>query len=200
MADTRVVDLDAGVVAEKHGRGRPHGSKNKPKVVTMAAYSSAPAKRHPGRPLGSKNKSKSSTSQVNEPLDVSAAQLIPPPPSTGTVFSFFALAGAQCREQQRMPLKFTEFMDGQELREANLQEVSSGGPPYEVEVYYDGDGEMFFKGGWPRFAEDYDLHDGLFLLFNYHCGTAKFDVKIFDGTQCQKNMKPKYIFTRINYL
>jgi hypothetical protein len=23
-----------------------------------------------------------------------------------------------------------------------------------------------------------------FLMFNYHCGTAKFDVKIFDGTQC----------------
>jgi hypothetical protein len=23
-------------------------------------------------------------------------------------------------------------------------------------------------------------------MFNYHCGTAKFDVKIFNGTQCQK--------------
>jgi hypothetical protein len=23
---------------------------------------------------------------------------------------------------------------------------------------------------------------GWFLLFNYHCGTAKFDVEIFDGT------------------
>jgi hypothetical protein len=54
--------------------------------------------------------------------------------------------------------KFTEFMDGQELREAILQEVSGEGPPYEVEVFYDGDGEMFFKGGWPRFTEDCDLH------------------------------------------
>jgi hypothetical protein len=44
---------------------------------------------------------------------------------------FFALVGAQCREQQRVPLKFTEFMDGQELHEAILREVSSGGPPYE---------------------------------------------------------------------
>jgi hypothetical protein len=43
MADTRVVDLDAGVMAEKHGRGHPRGSKNKPKVVTIAASSSAPA-------------------------------------------------------------------------------------------------------------------------------------------------------------
>jgi hypothetical protein len=45
---------------------------------------------------------------------------------------------------------------------------------------------MFFRGGWPRFAEDHDLHQGWFLMFNYHCGTAKFDFKIFDGTQCQK--------------
>jgi hypothetical protein len=146
MADTRVVDLDAGVMVEKRGCGRPHGSKNKPKVATMTASSSAPVKRRPGRPLGSKNKSKSSTSQVTEPLDVSAAHLNPPPSSNGIVFSFFALAGAQCREQQCVPLKFTELMHCQELREAILQEVSSGGPPYEVEVYYDGDGEMFFRG------------------------------------------------------
>jgi hypothetical protein len=45
---------------------------------------------------------------------------------------------------------------------------------------------MFVKGGWPCFAEDYDLHQGWFLLFNYHYGTMKFDVKIFVGTQCQK--------------
>jgi hypothetical protein len=43
MADTGLVDLDAGVVVEKHGRGRPCGSKNKPKVISMAASSSAPA-------------------------------------------------------------------------------------------------------------------------------------------------------------
>jgi hypothetical protein len=34
------------------------------------------------------------------------------------MFSFFAFAGAQCREHQRLPLKFAEFMDGHELREA----------------------------------------------------------------------------------
>jgi hypothetical protein len=134
MADTGVIDLDAGVVVEKRGSGHPRGSKNKPKVATMAGSSFAPFKRRHGRPLGSKNKSKSSTSQVNEPLDVSATHLNPPPQSTRTVSSFFALAGAQCREHQCVPLKFTEFMDGQELREAILQKVSSEGPPYEVEV------------------------------------------------------------------
>jgi hypothetical protein len=38
-------------------------------------------------------------------------------------------------------------------------------PPYEVEVYYDGEGDMFFKGSWPHFAEDHDLHQGWFLMF-----------------------------------
>jgi hypothetical protein len=104
------------------------------------------------------------------------------------------LAGAQCHEQQHVPLNFTEFMDGRELCKAIIREVSSEGPPYEVEVYYDGDREMFFKGSWPRFAEDYDLHQGWFLLFDYHCGTTKFDVKIFDGTQCQRKYEAKVYF------
>jgi hypothetical protein len=49
-----------------------------------------------------------------------------------------------------------------------------------VEVYYDGCGEMYFRGGWPQFAEDHDLHQGFFMLFDYHCCTSKFDVKIYD--------------------
>jgi hypothetical protein len=48
---------------------------------------------------------------------------------------------AQCREIQRLPLNFTKFMDGRELREAVLREQSGSGTPYEVEVWYDGDGE-----------------------------------------------------------
>jgi hypothetical protein len=194
MADPRVVDLDAGVVVEKHGRGRPCGSKNKSKVAPMAVSSFAPVKRRPSRPLGSKSKPKSSASPSNESLDANTVRRNTPPPSARNVFSFFAIAGAQCREQQRVPLKFTEFMDGQELREVILQEVSGEGSPYEVEVYYDGDGEMFFRGGWPHFAEDYDLHQGWFLLFNYHCGTVKFDMKIFDSMQCQTKYEAEVHF------
>jgi hypothetical protein len=74
------------------------------------------------------------------------------------MFSFFAFVGNQCHKHQRLPHKFAEFMDGNELREAILREVSSDGPPYELEVYYDGEGDVFFKGGWPHFAGDYDLH------------------------------------------
>jgi hypothetical protein len=116
----------------------------------------------------------------------------PPPPVN--LFSFFVIAGAQCREQQRVLLKFTKFMDGCELHEAILHEESRGGTPYEVEVYYDGCGEMYFRGGWPQFAEDHELHQGFFMVFNYHCGTSKFDVKIFDCTQCQKKYEAEVHF------
>jgi hypothetical protein len=100
-----------------------------------------PAKRHPGRPLGSKNK-KSSEATTN---------------LADRLFSFFSFLGDQCREQQCLPLNFTEFMESRELWEAVLQETSSGGPPYELEVYYDGNSDVFFRGGWDHFAEDQDL-------------------------------------------
>jgi hypothetical protein len=54
MADTSVIDLDTGVVVEKRGRGRPRGSKNKPKDASMVVSSSfAPVKwRVVDRPVG----------------------------------------------------------------------------------------------------------------------------------------------------
>jgi hypothetical protein len=55
---------------------------------------------------------------------------------------------AQCREIQRLPVDFTKFMDGHKLREAILREQSGGGIPYEVEVWYDGNGEQHLRGGW----------------------------------------------------
>jgi hypothetical protein len=175
VADAGVINLEDATVVEKHGRGRPRGSKNQPKASVVDASSSTPTKRHHGRPLGSKNKSKTSATPTSaaDHLDIILAQLVLAQSSSRNMFSFFAFAGSQCNEQLRLPLKFVEFMDGRELHEAILQEVSSDGPPYEVEVFYDGHGDVFFKGGWPRFAEDHDLHQGWFLMFNYHCGTAK---------------------------
>jgi hypothetical protein len=110
------------------------------------------------------------------------------------VYSFFCIADAQCREIQRVPLKFTKFMDRRELREAVLHEHSGGGTPYELEVWYDGAGEQYFKGGWSQFAEDDDLHQGFFMTFDYHIGTSKFDVRIYDGTQCQKEYEAEVHF------
>jgi hypothetical protein len=195
MANAGVIDLDAGAVMEKHGRGRPCGSKNKPKDVSMVAWSSAmPMKRCPGRPLGSKNKPKPSSSVGRQLVDANTAPRNASPPPPVNLFSFFVIAGAQCREQQRVPLKFTQFKDNRELCEAILREESGEGTPYEVEVYYDGHGEMYFRGGWPQFAEDHDLHQCFFMLFDYHCSTSNFDVKIFDCTQCQKKYEAEVHF------
>jgi hypothetical protein len=82
---------------------------------------------------------------------------------------------AQCREIQRLSLNFTKFMDGRELREAVLHEQSGRGIPYEVEVWYDGNGKQYFRGGWSQFAEDHDIHQGFFMAFDFHIGTSKFD-------------------------
>jgi hypothetical protein len=144
MADAGGSQLN-GASVEKRGHGRPRGNKIKSTDPAAVASSSASAKRRPGRPLGSKNKTKMSTAASGPsalPHNVS-------PSSSPKIYSFFCIADAQCREIQQVPLKFTKFMDGRELREAVLREHSGGGTPYEVEVWYDGDGEMYFKGGWP---------------------------------------------------
>jgi hypothetical protein len=187
MADASGSRLNIGALVEKRGHGRPRGSKNKATTTAAVASSSAPVKRRPGRPAGSKNKIKvpSTTPSPSAP----SANASPP-----RIYSFFCIAGAQCREIQRLPLKFTKFMDGRELREAVLREQSGEGTPYEVEIWYDGAGEQYFKGGWSQFAEDHDLHQGFFMTFDFHIGTSKFDVRIYDGTQCQKEYEAEVHF------
>jgi hypothetical protein len=159
------------------GRGRPRGSKNKTAPDAAGSSSAVLVKRRPGRLVGSKNKPKVPCTTPGP----SASPIIHPPPQP-KIFSFFCIAGAQCREIQRLPLKFTNFMDGRELREAILHENSGRGTPYEVEVWYDGAEEQYFKGGWSQFVDDHDNQRGFFMTFDFHVGTSKFDVKIFDCT------------------
>jgi hypothetical protein len=189
MADAGGSRLNIGAPVEKRGRDRPHGSKNKATIEAVVASSSTPVKRRPGRPAGSKNKPKVPSTAPGP--SAPSANASPSPPR---IYSFFSIAGAQCREIQRLPLKFTRFMDGRELREAVLREHSGGGIPYEVDVWYDGAGEQYFKGSWSQFAEDHDLHQGLFMTFDFHVGTSKFDVRIYDGTQCQKECEAEVYF------
>jgi hypothetical protein len=85
-------------------------------------------------------------------------------------------------------------MDGRELREAILHEHSGGGTPYEVEVWYDSAGEQYFKGGWSQFVDDHDIQRGFFMIFDFHVGTSKFDVRIYDVTQCQKEYEAEVHF------
>jgi hypothetical protein len=143
MADAGGSCLNIGAPVEKWGRGRPRGSKNKATIEAAIASSSAPVKRRPGRPAERKNKPKV-PSAAPGPSAPSANTSSPPP----RIYSFFCIASPQCHEIQHLLLKFTKFMDGRELREAVLHEHSGGGTPYEVEVWYGGAGEQYFKGGW----------------------------------------------------
>jgi hypothetical protein len=187
MADASGSRLNIGAPVQKRGHGRPRGRKNKATTTTLVASSSAPVKQRPDRPVGSKKKPKLATAA----LGPSAPPANAPSPR---IYSFFCIAGAQCCEIQRLSLKFTQFMDGRELREAILREHSGGGAPNEVEVWYDGAGEQFFKGGWSDFAEDHDLRQGFFMTFDFHIGTSKFDVRIYDSTQCQKEYEAEVHF------
>jgi hypothetical protein len=108
MADAGGSRLNIGAPVEKRGRGHPRGSKNKSTGPAVVASSSAPPKRCPGRPAGSKNKPKAS-SVAPGPSALTHNASPPPPPK---VYSFLCIVGAQCREIQRVPLKFTKFMDG----------------------------------------------------------------------------------------
>jgi hypothetical protein len=188
MADAEGSRLNLGSPVAPQGRGRPRGSKNRSNITSAAAGTSldAPAQRRPGRPPGSKNKPKVTGVASGSIAPSPAAPAAPP-----RIFSFFCIAMAQCREIQRLPLNFTKFMDGRELREAVLHEQSGSGIPYEVEEWYDGDGEQYLRGGWSEFAEDHDIHQGFFMVFDFHIGTSKFDVTIYDGTQCQKKYEAK---------
>jgi hypothetical protein len=53
---------------------------------------------------------------------------------------------------------------------------------------------MYFKGGWSQFAEDHDLRQGFFMTFDFHISTSKFDVRIYDCTQCQKEYEAEVHF------
>jgi hypothetical protein len=94
------------------------------------------------------------------------------------------LAGA--KDRLCLPYQFVEAMEGQEMAYATLRECSVGQPRYRIEVYYDGEGECYFRDGWPKFFADYGVHAGWFLLFTHRDGRRNFIVCIFDSTLCTR--------------
>jgi hypothetical protein len=93
MAEASGSRLNIGAPVEKRGRGRPRGSKNKATIEAVVASLSAPMKQRPGRPAESKNKPKV-PSATPGPSAPSANTSSPAP----RIYSFFCIAGAQCRE------------------------------------------------------------------------------------------------------
>jgi hypothetical protein len=78
---------------------------------------------------------------------------------------------AGCGNRLRLPSKFMEAMEGQELAHAIVQECSAGQPTCKVKVYYDGEGKCYFRNGWPKFFVEYSKQEGWFLLFSHRDGT-----------------------------
>jgi hypothetical protein len=101
MEDVDATNQGDVATVEKHGHGRPRGSKNSPKSSFAAVTSSStPAKRRPGHPLRSKNKKSTIvTADLADRLYVSFAHPSVLSSSSGDLFSFFSFAGAQCRKQ-----------------------------------------------------------------------------------------------------
>jgi hypothetical protein len=78
-------------------------------------------------------------------------------------------------------------MEGREIAHAILQECSTGQPSYDIEVYYDGEGNCYFHDGWPNFFTDYSVQEGWFLLFSHCEGTWEFFVCVINGTLCARS-------------
>jgi hypothetical protein len=43
-------------------------------------------------------------------------------------------------------------------------------------------------------VDDHDIQQGFFMSFDFHIGTSKFDMKIYDGTQCRKEYEAEVHF------
>jgi hypothetical protein len=146
---------------------------------------------HPSHPSGSQNKPKVPSAAPGP--STPSANASPSPPR---IYSFFCIANVQCRKIQRLPLKFNKFMDGWELRRwAILREHSGGGTPYEVEVWYDGAGEQFFKGGCRDLRRITTSIRGFSwpLISMLTCQSSTWESTT--APSARRSMKPKYSFT-----
>jgi hypothetical protein len=104
MADASESRLNIDAPVEKRGRGCPRGNKNKTTAAAMGASSSVLVKRRPSRPVGSKNKPK-----VPSAAPGPGASSPDTSSSSPRIYSFFCICNAQCREIQRLPLKFKKI-------------------------------------------------------------------------------------------
>ncbi|CAM0871951.1 unnamed protein product [Alopecurus aequalis] len=104
-------------------------------------------------------------------------------------FEFFVIILKNPLEKLRLPEKFAKLLDGQEPREVKLQEAGGGRRLWDVEVVFDGKGDMYLERGWEQFARVHDLGLGNFLVFSYD-GNTVLTVKVFDLSMCRRHYHP----------
>jgi hypothetical protein len=165
---------------------------NKPKIVPTAPAENAAAKRGRGRPRGSKNKPKivpvvAGPSQIRSP----PAEPSSDKAKTGAPgFEFFVFVGEDTLERLKLREKFVTAIAGQESDHAFLREAGKGQRVWRLDVHFDGEGRMFFTGHWKEFVLAYNIERGFFLTFRHHQGTLKFTIRIFDGSMCCLHFHP----------
>jgi hypothetical protein len=57
----------------------------------------------------------------------------------------------------RLPSEFSEIIGDFDISQAVIREGCGWHPPYEVEIFKDGEGQNFLRGGWPRFCTNYGM-------------------------------------------
>ncbi|CAM0871923.1 unnamed protein product [Alopecurus aequalis] len=102
-------------------------------------------------------------------------------------FEFFVIILQNPSAKLKLPGKFAKLLDGREPREVQLRVAGDGRRSlWDVEVVFDGDGQMHLGRGWEQFASVHGLQLGHFLAFTYD-GDAVLTVKVFDGSMCHRH-------------
>jgi hypothetical protein len=100
--------------------------------------------------------------------------------------TFLVPLRAGSEECLQLPFKFVDAMEGEGITHAIVEECSGGQPSYHVEIFHDGKGKSYLRGGWSKFFEDYGLKEGWSLIFSRRQGAHFFCIRVVDGSYCAR--------------
>jgi hypothetical protein len=86
---------------------------------------------------------------------------------------------------KRLPGKFAESIDGAEPAELQLREAMCDCCRWPAEVLFDGQGKMYLRTRWDKFARVRNREDDCLLTFLYE-GDDEMIVKVFDNISCRR--------------
>ena len=101
------------------------------------------------------------------------------------VFEFVLRIKDDPAGMKKLPDKFLDFLDGEELIGLHLKEAGCNICSWQVDVLEDGRGKLYMHIGWEEFARVHNLTVGCVLTFIYE-GDGQMSVKIFDDTCCRR--------------
>jgi hypothetical protein len=135
-------------------------------MARMEAEVTPPVPRWCGHPPGIRNKktlaaiaaAAATNSSPTAGMIVHVLMVAPPAYTPVEGFHCFivpVLAGAT--RLLCLPSKFSEIIGDFNISQAVIREGCGWQPPYEVEIFKDGEGQNFLRSGWPQFCTDYGV-------------------------------------------